>query len=85
MADQLAAMARRLLAENYRDGVRAIEFFALGIIVTSPDADLARCMTHIAKSNASVGDVRTKMNRSLLRKLQLAVRGKYARRYMRAA
>lgn len=85
MADELSAMARKLLAENYRDGVRAIEFLTLGILDNSPDADLARHMAHIARSNAGNGDIRAKMNQSLLRKLQLAIHGKYSRRCARAA
>lgn len=73
MTDDLSAMARKLLAENYRDGVRAIEFFTLGILDNTPDADLARHMTHIAKSSAGTVHMRVKLNQSLLRKLRLAV------------
>lgn len=85
MTDELSAMARKLLAENYRDGKRAIEWFTFGIIDYSPDADLARAMSHIARSNAGSGAIRTKMNQALLRKLQLAVHGKHARRRAQAA
>lgn len=85
MSNELSAMARKLLAENYRDGVRAIEFFATGIISNTPDADLARHMAHIAKSNASTPHSRSKMNQSLLRKLRLAARHKKFRCHARAA
>lgn len=85
MSNELAAMERRLLAENYRDGVRAIECFATGIIGTTPDADLARNMTHIARSSASTPNIRAKMNQSLLRKLRLATQLRKAPRLARAA
>ena len=49
------------------------------------DADLARHMAHIAKSNASTPHSRSKMNQSLLRKLRLAARHKKFRCHARAA
>ena len=75
MTDNLSVMARKLLAENYRDGVRAIELFTLGVVDIPPDADLTRHMTHIAKSSVGTAHTRTKLNQSLLRKLRLAIQG----------
>ena len=85
MSDQLHSIARSLLAENYWDGVRAIDLYAARIVDQAPDTDLARVVSHIATSDAADRATKTKLIQSLLRKLHLGLEIWQAPAYARAA